>query len=211
VLYYLAETLRAQAGRFMATLAPALGADAAEREIQASIERLFTYGAWADKFDGQVHQPPGSGVTLAVREPLGVVGVIAPDESPLLAWVSLVAPLMALGNSTVTVVSRQTPTVLAPLGAWLDSSDVPAGVVNVLCGPVNPLADTLASHADVDALWWPCGPGESARRVEAASVSNLKRVWTPHAPDWFSPSAAEGRAWLEEATQVKNIWVPWGV
>ena len=216
VLYYLAENLDAQRERFVACLAQAAGAEEAEREVEASIQRLFSYAAWADKFEGAVHQPPMHGVVLAMNEAVGVIGIVAPDAAPLLGLLSLVAPAIAMGNRVVAVPSGTMPLIAAELYQLLDTSDVPAGVVNLVTGDADALADTLAAHADVDALWWPLGvAGASARaaRVEALSVSNLKRMWTspPADGDWLRGEDAEGPEFLEQATQVKNIWVPYGV
>jgi aldehyde dehydrogenase (NAD+) len=206
VLYYLAENLSAQRQRFEACLQRGgASADTAGREVDASIQRLFTYAAWADKFEGAIHQPPINGVVLAMNEPIGVIGLVAPDEGPLLELLSLIAPAIAMGNRVVAVPSNSLPTIAAELYQLLDASDVPAGVVNLVTGPADALADVMAAHAGVDALWWHCGPSERARRVEALSASNLKRTWTAH------PHEAEGEEFLEQAVQVKNIWVPYGV
>ena len=212
VLYYLAENLQAQAERLTACLAQATTAKQAARELDASVQRLFSYAAWADKYDGAVHQPPMHGVVLAMNEAIGVIGLVAPDEAPLLGLLSLVAPAIAMGNRVVAVPSNTQPLIAAELYALLDTSDVPAGVVNLVTGPADTLADTMAAHADIDALWWHCGPGERAKRIEALSVSNLKRMWTtpPAGRDWFDASA-EGSEFLEQAVHVKNIWVPYGV
>ncbi|HZF79936.1 MAG TPA: aldehyde dehydrogenase family protein [Rubrivivax sp.] len=212
VLYYLAENLHAQAARLVDVLAPFADASAARAEVDASVDRLFSYAAWADKFDGAVHQPPLHGVVLAMNEPLGVIGLIASEHAPLLGLVSLLAPAIAMGNRVVAVPSASQPLVAAELYALLDTSDVPAGVVNLVTGDVDALADTLAAHADVDAMWWFCAGSERAKRVEMLSASNLKRMWTsqPAEFDWFHRNQAEGRHFLEQATQVKNIWVPYG-
>lgn len=210
VLYYLAENLAAHAARFVDCLAATGSVELAEREVQASIERLFSYAAWADKFEGVVHQPPMRGVVLAMHEPIGILGVVAPDSAPLLGLLSLVAPAIAMGNRVVAVPSMRQPLVAAELYALLDTSDVPGGVVNLVTGDPDALADTLAAHAEVEALWWHCGPGGRAARVERLAAGNLKRTWTAPERDWFDPRA-EGREFLEQAVQVKNIWVPYGV
>jgi len=210
VLYYLAENLAAQSTRFEQCLAGVMSPEAAVREVEASVMRLFAYAAWADKHEGTVHQPPSRTVVMALHEAMGTIGIVAPDDAPLLGLLSLVAPAIAMGNRVVAVPSRTLPTIAAELYALLDTSDVPGGVVNLVTGDAAVLADTLASHADVDALWWPCGAGELAKRVEAASASNLKRVWTPAPMDWFD-ARAEGREFLNQAIQVKNVWVPYGV
>ena len=213
VLYYLAENLQAQAARFVACLKLSGTPKQAAREVEATVQRLFSYAAWADKFDGAVHQPPMHGVVLAMNEPIGVMAVVAPDDAPLLGLMSLIAPAIAMGNRVVAVPSASQPLIAAELYQLLDTSDVPAGVVNLVTGASDALADVLAAHAEVDAMWWHCGSGERAARVEALSVSNLKRMWTtpPADRDWFDSLDAEGPEFLEQATQVKNIWVPYGV
>ncbi|HYE70150.1 MAG TPA: aldehyde dehydrogenase family protein [Aquabacterium sp.] len=213
VLFYLAENLQAQRQRFEQCLQPLSGPEQARREVDATIERLFSYAAWADKYDGAVHPVPVHGVVLAMHEAIGVIGQIAPEREPLLGLLSLVAPAIAMGNRVVAVPSAQLPLVAAELYQLLDTSDVPAGVVNLVTGDPDALADTLAAHADVDALWWHCGPSERAKRIEMLSATNLKRTWTLPSPDrdWFARDEAEGREFLEQATQVKNIWVPYGV
>jgi aldehyde dehydrogenase (NAD+) len=213
VLYYLAENLGAHAQRFIACLALTQGEAEAQREVEASIQRLFSYAAWADKYEGAVHQPPMHGVVLAMNEPMGVIGLLATEQAPLLGLISLIAPAIALGNRVVAVPSGSAPLVAAELYALLDTSDVPAGVVNLVTGAPDALADTLAGHADVDALWWHVGAGERAKRIEALSAGNLKRCWTAPPPDrdWFDLVTGEGPEFLEQAVQVKNIWVPYGV
>src|SRR6185503_3476550 len=101
---------------------------------EVAIDRLFAYGAWADKYEGVIHQPPLRGVALAINEPLGVVGVLCPDEAPLLAFVSLVAPLIAMGNRVVVVPSEPAPLAATDFYQVLETSDVPAGVVNIVTG-----------------------------------------------------------------------------
>ncbi len=211
VLFFLAENLSARREEFARRLSDLTGAGAgeAEREVETSLERLFAYAGWADKFDGAVHTPPIRGVTLAVPEPLGVLGIVCPDEAPLLALVSLMAPAIALGNTCVIAASERYPLPATDFYQVLDTSDVPAGVVNILTGPRTELAETLARHDQVDGLWY-FATAEGAARVEALSVGNLKRTWTNQgrARDWFSNTRGEGRAFLREASQVKNIWLP---
>jgi aldehyde dehydrogenase (NAD+) len=205
VLFYLAENLSAQRARLVEVLANASTPAAADAEVQGAIECLFSAAAWADKFDGAVHQPPLRGVTLALHEAMGVVAVVAPDAQPLLGLLQLVAPALALGNRVVAVPSSTQPLVAAELYALLDTSDVPGGALNLVTGSHDELADTLAAHADVDAFWWPAATQAQAARVQTLSASNLKRTWVsdPHA-------AADLRSVLDHAVQVKNVWVPYG-
>ncbi|MBF9058120.1 aldehyde dehydrogenase family protein [Rhodobacterales bacterium HKCCSP123] len=211
ILYYIAENLSARAGEFAHRLRDltACSQTRAEAEVDISIDRLFSYGAWADKMDGRVANVPIRGVALAMREPLGVIGALAPDEAPLLGAVSLIAPAIAMGNRVVLVPSAPYPLAATDLYQVLDTSDVPGGVVNIVTGPSHELGMTLARHLDVDALWSFAGAVD-AGALEAASASNLKRTWINRAaPEWTSPEA-EGRAFLDQATEVRTIWVPYG-
>ncbi len=212
VLYYLAENLSAQRDRLVHCLAPLAGRTAALREVQATVERLFHWAAWCDKYDGAVHQPPMHGITLALHEPIGSIALMATDDAPLLGLVSLLAPAIAMGNRVVAVPSRAMPLIAAELYAVLDSSDVPAGVVNLVTGSADALGDVLAAHAEVDAMWWLGASQDQVKRVEALSISNLKRTWVnTQAPDWFDVATGASSAFLEQAVQVKNVWVPYGV
>jgi aldehyde dehydrogenase (NAD+) len=145
-----------------------------------------------------------------MNEPWGIMGIACPDEAPLLALVSLVMPAIAMGNRVIVAPSPIHPLAATDLYQVLDTSDVPAGVVNIVTGERDGLAKVLAEHEGVDALWY-CGSAEGAKMVEAASISNLKATWTDsgHARDWLS-AEAQGREFLRRATQVKNIWVPYG-
>jgi aldehyde dehydrogenase (NAD+) len=212
ILYYIAENLSARAAEFAARLdsMTGQGAAAGAREVEAAIARLFTYAAWADKYDGQVHQVPLRGVTLAMNEPIGVVGVVCPATNPLLGLVSLVAPAIATGNTVVAVPSEPHPLSATDFYGVLETSDLPAGVVNIVTGAADPLALVLAEHLDVDAVWY-AGGSAGAAAVERASAWNMKRTWTlTHPRDWFDARQGEGREFLREATQVKNIWIPYG-
>jgi aldehyde dehydrogenase (NAD+) len=209
VLYYVAENLAARADEFARRLDAMRGDGRGHAEIDATVARLFTYAAWADKHDGAVHAVPIRGVALAMHEPIGVVGVACPDDAPLLGFVSLVAPLVAMGNTVVAVPSERHPLAATDFYAVLDTSDVPGGVINIVTGERDALAKVLAEHDDVDAMWY-AGTQAGARAVEQASASNMKRTWAEWAVrDWFSASA-EGRAFLREATHVKNVWIPYG-
>jgi aldehyde dehydrogenase (NAD+) len=208
ILYYVAENLAARGDELAARLAAMTGGDGAA-EVAAAVSRLFTYAAWADKHDGAVHDVPIRGVALAMHEPIGVVGVAAPDEAPLLGLVSLVAPLVATGNTVIAIPSERHPLAATDFYSVLDTSDVPAGVINIVTGPRDPLATVLAEHDDVDAVWY-FGGAEGAAAVERASASNMKRTWAEWTPrDWHAADA-EGREFLRAATQVKNVWVPYG-
>jgi aldehyde dehydrogenase (NAD+) len=156
-----------------------------------------------------VHDPSIRGVALAMHEPMGVIGIAAPEESPLLGFVSLVAPAIAMGNAVVVIPSERAPLAATDLYGVLETSDVPDGVVNIVTGAKDALALVLAEHDDVSAVWY-SGTEAGATAVERASASNMKRtVVKSRALDWFH-ARAEGDRFLREATQVKNIWIPYG-
>ena len=213
ILYYIAENLSARSAEFASRIAAMTGASSAraKAEVEATINRLFSYGAWADKFEGAVHAPPLRGVALAMNEPIGVAGVVCPDEAPLLSFISLVAPLIAVGNRVVVVPSERHPLAATDFYQVLETSDVPAGVINIVTGSREDLTKVLADHDDVDALWV-FGSKTASATAEKHSVGNLKRTLVDHGleTDWSDPAAAEGPILLRHAVQVKNIWIPYG-
>lgn len=213
VVYYIAENLSARRAEFAARLMQQTGcdADAAGREVDAALDRLFAFAAWADKYDGAVHRTPFRNITLAFNEPVGVVGIVCPDDAPLLAPVTLMAAAISMGNAVVLVPSERHPLSATDVYQVLDTSDVPGGVVNIVTGNRDELAKVLAEHADVDAMWY-FGSAAGSALVERASADNLKRTWVnygrPH--DWFAFDANIQAEMLRQATQVKNVWVPYG-
>ena len=210
ILYYIAENLSARADEFANRIEALTGRKDGAREVQAAISRLFTYGAWADKFDGQVHNVPVRAVALAMREPVGVIGALCDDALPLLGLVSVIGPAMAMGNRTVLVASEAFPLAATDFYQILETSDVPGGVVNILTGSHGELAKTLADHMDVDAVW-SFSSSDLSGAIERGAAANLKRTWVNNGRkrDWFG-AEGEGRAFLDAATEVKNIWVPYG-
>ena len=212
VLYYLAENLSARVDEFSARLAGLTGASpkAARQEVELSVERLFYFAGMADKFEGRVHQPPARAVTLALHEPVGIIGIVAQDEQPLLGLISLIAPALAMGNSVVAVPSQKHPLIATDLYQVIEYSDLPGGAINIVTGRSAELAGVLAKHDDVDGLWV-VADADTCRKAEAESIGNLKRVWTSggKALDWSSELAA-GETFLRRAVEVKNVWVPYG-
>ncbi|MDT8436464.1 MAG: aldehyde dehydrogenase family protein [Gemmatimonadota bacterium] len=213
VLFYLAENLAARRAEFAARIdaMTGRGREPAEAEVEASLARLFLYAGLADKWDGRVHHTPFRNVTLAMPEPIGVMGVACPDAWPLLGFVSTVIPPVAMGNAVVAVPSETAPLAATDLYQVLDTSDVPGGVINIVTGGRDELAQVLAAHDDVDGLWY-FGTREGGAAVERLSAGNMKRTWTdldlPR--DWTDPVQGEGHEFLRRCTQVKNIWVPYG-
>jgi len=211
VLYYCAENLSQRREEVARRLAAAVGEKQAFAEVDLGIQRIFSYAAWADKFDGSVHNPPFRTIAIAMNEPVGTVGILCPNEVPLLGFLSLVMPALAVGNTVVAVPSEMYPLITGDLYQLFDTSDVPGGAVNIVTGPAQQLLNTLAEHDNLDAIW-SFADEASAAAAKAHSVGNLKQVWTNEgrAIDWFDSKQAEGRWFLDHATQVKNIWVPYG-
>jgi aldehyde dehydrogenase (NAD+) len=211
VLYYCAENLSQRRDEVAGRLAAVVGDQQAVSEVDLSIERIFSYAAWSDKFDGAVHNPPFRNIAIAMNDAIGTIGIVCPHETPLLGFISLVMPALAMGNTVIAVPSEMYPLITGDLYQLFDTSDLPGGAVNIVTGYTSQLLKPLAEHDDVDAVW--CfGDEGSAAAAKAMSVGNLKQVWTNEgrAIDWFNSKVAEGRWFLEHATQVKNIWVPYG-
>jgi len=210
VLYYIAENMTQRRDEIARRLAAAVGEEQAAAEVDLSIQRIFSYAAWADKYEGVVHHPAGRNIVIAMPEAVGAVGILAPREAPLLGLLSLVLPAIAMGNTVVAVPSERYPLIIGDLYQIFDTSDLPGGVVNLVAGRPVELVKTLAEHDGIEAVW--CfRSNEEAALVRAASIGNMKQVWTNdgHLDDWFNVQA-EGRWFLQHATQVKNIWVPYG-
>lgn len=213
VLYFLAENLSARSAELAQriSVSTGVGTDAAESEVERSIERLFLYAGLADKWDGRVHHTPFRNVTLAMPEPLGVMGVACPVVSSLLGFVSTVIPPISMGNTVVAIPSERDPLVATDFYQLLDTSDVPGGVINIVTGSRDELAEVLAAHDDVAGVWY-FGSREGGAAVERLSIGNMKRTWVDHgqARDWYDPEQGEGAEFLRQSTHVKNIWVPYG-
>jgi aldehyde dehydrogenase (NAD+) len=211
VLYYIGENLSQRSEEIAGRLAAAVGKKQAAEEVERSVERLFTYAGWADKFDGAVHNPPMRNVSIAMNEAVGTVGVVCPAEFPLLGFLTLVLPLIAAGNTVVAVPSESYPLITGDLYQVFETSDLPGGVVNIVAGRATELLKVLAEHDDLDGIW--CyGDSEMCASAKALSVGNLKQIWTNEGRqiDFFNNPQSEGRWYLEHAHQVKNIWVPYG-
>ena len=199
VMYFIAENLSLRRDE--------LGAKHGKEAVDAAIRRLFHYAAWADKFDGMnVQTKPGYLVNV-IPQPFGIMGVVCPNDAPLLSLVSLVAPAIAMGNTVVAVPAQDDPVAAFDLAQVFDTSDLPGGVVNIISGPKDDLAAVLAAHDDVAALWY-CG-AKGAEAVEKASTGNLKPVWSFENLDWTKQSA-HGQRFLDHAVQWKTVWLPYG-
>jgi aldehyde dehydrogenase (NAD+) len=213
ILYYIAENLSARAAEFAGRIGAQTGRAEADcaREVALSIERLFTYAAYCDKFGGTMQETPLRGLTLAVNEAIGVIGIACPDDYPLLGFISLVAPAVARGNTIVVIPSQSAPLSATDFYQVLETSDVPAGVINIVTGDRDHLTKTLAEHDDVDAIWY-FGSAEGSAKVEELSAHNMKRTFVSYgiARDWTDAHQGAGEEFLHEAIQVKNVWLPTG-
>ena len=207
IIYFLAENLAARADEFSRRIAQQTGATAmaAHAEVDASIECFFTAAAWADKYDGRIHGVPQRNVTLAMNEPMGVLAILMPDDNPLLAFAALAAPALAMGNALVIVPSPKYPLTATDFYQILETSDVPNGTINIVTGDRDELAKTLSDHDDIDAIWY-AGSAKGQAVVQKASAANMKRTFMMAAVGSL-PNIDDV---LREATQVKNIWVPYG-
>lgn len=213
ILYFIAENLDARNAEFAKRIVEMTGRTqkSAQAEVDAAVERLFSYAAWADKYGGTVQETTLRGITVAVNEPIGVIGIACPDEYPLLGFISLMAPAIARGNTVVMIPSQKHPLSATDFYQVLDTSDVPGGVVNIVTGDRDHLIKTLVQHEDVDSVWY-FGTAEGSYHVENESAANMKRTWVGYGlpRDWMNREQGEGHEFLHEATQVKNIWVPTG-
>lgn len=213
ILYYLAENLSQRKDEFtnLNSALSGLSKTKSETEFDMAIARIFAYAGWCDKYEGHVHTPPAQSVVLAMNEPLGVMGVVCPEEHTLLSMISLLLPVIAMGNTSVLIPSEHAPLLATRLMQVLETSDIPAGVVNIVTGRHETLVFPLAQHDGVDGLWYFGDTGLSGL-VEKESTGNLKQTWVNYgkARDWTDDTQSEGPAFLRRATQVKNIWVPYG-
>ena len=213
ILYFLAENLAIRESEWIKRLETLCGVTnkQAKAEFDESLSRIFSYAAWADKYDGAVHSAPYRGVTMALPEPIGVLAQIAPEDQPLLTTISLIAPAIAMGNRVILIPSENFPSVALELVQTFETSDIPPGVINIVTGDKDELSNQLVGHAEVDGVWcW--ADSDTVAKVETTSALDLKRLWihTDGDRDWLDPDQGEGLEFLRNATEVKNIWTPYG-
>ena len=213
ILYFLAENLAIRESEWIERLETLCGIsnEHAKAEFDESISRIFSYAAWADKYDGAVHSAPYRGVTMALPEPIGVLAQVAPENQPLLTTISLIAPAIAMGNRVILIPSDSFPSVALELVQTFETSDIPPGVINIVTGDKSELSHQLVGHAEVDGVWcW--SDSNNIAKVETISAMDLKRLWV-HIDgdrDWLDSNQGEGLEFLRNATEVKNIWTPYG-
>jgi aldehyde dehydrogenase (NAD+) len=206
ILYYIGENLSARADEFATRIQALTGTTAgkAQTEVSEAIDTLFTFAAWCDKLDGAAKPVPMRGVALAMNEAVGVIGAFC-DDRPLGGLIDTIAPAIAMGNRVVAVASEAYPLAATDFYQVLDTSDLPAGVVNILTGSHEDLAKTMAGHLDIDAVW-SFSSTDISKTIEHESAGNLKRTWVNNG----QTRAYAARDWLAQSVEVKTIWVPYG-
>ncbi|MCZ2355825.1 MAG: aldehyde dehydrogenase family protein [Bacteroidia bacterium] len=213
VLYYMAENLAIRAEELVNRIHQQTNQSltSCKQEVETAIERIYTYAAWADKYDGHVHHTVMRNVTLAMPESIGVIAVICPEESSFLGFISTIIPAITMGNTIVVVPSERYPLLATDFYQIIETSDVPAGTINIITGFHNELTTELAKHDDVDGIWY-FGSLNGSKDVEILSTDNLKRTWVNYGKyrNWFDKAQGEGSDFLRQATQIKNIWIPYG-
>ena len=180
-------------------------------QVDAAIDRFVHYAGWSDKFAqvvGSTNPVAGPYFSFSLPEPTGVVAVLAPQDSSLLGLVSVVAPVLATGNTCVVVASQDHPLPAVVLAEVLATSDLPGGVVNLLTGYTAELAPWLASHRDVNAIDLTGAAPEMRAALQGAAASNVKRTYVPRTTDW---TAEPGLSRLSAFTETKTVWHPIGV
>jgi len=213
VLYFIAENLQSRATEFAQRICQLTGESSkdAENEVDLAINRIFSAAAWADKYEGQIHIPPQRIVTLAMKEAVGNIAIVAPEEGGFLGLISTIMPAIAMGNRVIVVPSRETALLATDFYQILNTSDVPAGVINIITGDRESLTDTMAKHYDIDGFWY-WGTAEGSKSVELESAATMKRTWVNHGKlyDWTSEEQISSEIFLRHSVEIKNVWVPYG-
>ncbi|MEW6982991.1 aldehyde dehydrogenase family protein [Colwelliaceae bacterium 6471] len=213
VLYFIAENLDARADEFAKRINQLTAKSIAEakKEVELAISRIFSAAAWADKYDGQIHSPPQRIVTLAMKEAIGNIAIVAPEEAGFLGMISTIMPAIAMGNRVIFVPSAQTALLATDFYQILNTSDLPGGVVNIITGDRDVLTDTMAKHYDIDGFWY-FGSEQGSQLVEFESAATMKRTWVNYGKyfDWYNDAQINSDLFLRKSVEIKNIWVPYG-
>jgi len=214
ILFYLAENLQQRKKTFVDLLVAITGTSLirAEKEFEDSCERLFYFASMADKYEGSIHNPPMRGLTLAMKEPLGVIASILDEDTPLLSLVTTLGAIFSTGNTNIIVPGQKTSLLATELYQVFDTSDIPEGYINILTAKTNELTTTLSSHENIDGIWYFGKNKYQKSLVIKNTISNLKRYWVPLEKniDWFSKNEQFLKEFLHQSTQIKNIWIPYG-
>ncbi|MBT2480929.1 aldehyde dehydrogenase [Streptomyces sp. ISL-94] len=213
ILYRIAEMLEGRREQFVREVGEAegLSKSKAGAVVDAAIDRWVWYAGWTDKIGqivGGANPVAGPFFNLSTPEPTGVVTVVAPQDSSFLGLVSVIAPVIATGNTVVVIASEKSPLPALSLGEVLATSDLPGGVVNILSGKAAEMGPHLASHQDVNAIDLAGADTALAKELEIAAADNLKRVLRPQpVDDW---SADPGTSRMTAFLETKTVWHPTG-
>ncbi|WP_375496884.1 aldehyde dehydrogenase family protein [uncultured Jatrophihabitans sp.] len=213
ILYRVAEMLEGRRAQFVDEVVSSEGgtATAAGAQVDAAVDRFVHYAGWTDKYAqvvGSTNPVAGPYFTFSMPEPTGVVAVLAPQDSSLLGLVSVVAPVIAIGNTCVVIASQDRPLPAGSLAEALATSDLPGGVLNLLTGFTAELAPWLASHRDVNAIDLTGAEPDARAALQVAAADNVKRVYVPRPTDW---SADPGLSRLSAFVETKTVWHPIGL
>ena len=215
ILYRAAEMLEMRRGELQNEIARANGASGSSAEVTRAIDRLVHYAGWTDKFGqvfGTVNPVASSHFNFTFPEPTGVVVVVCPDEPPLLAFVSLVAPVILSGNCAVVLASATRPLATLTFSEIIATSDLPAGVVNVLAGDRAELAPHIAGHMDVNAIVDASGDANLGREMQRGGEFNVKRYHRRHiGPAAWRTRETENPYWILDTVEMKTAWHPIGL
>ena len=211
ILYRIAEMMEGRKSQFIEQLqSTGSTLSTAKKEVVISIDRLIYYAGWSDKFQqifSTVNPVASNHFNFSTLEPTGVVSIIAPNENPLLGMISLIAPTIVGGNTTVILASATNPLVAISLAEVINTSDVPAGVVNVLTGDREELLPQFASHKDVNSIIYCGNKKEELKVVEEMATENLKRVSTYRRKNWKQENS-QSPYFIEKCQEIKTIWHP---
>jgi aldehyde dehydrogenase (NAD+) len=213
ILYRLAEMIEARTPELVDSLVTFGAREAdASKGMSVCVDRLIHYAGWADKYEqllGSVNPVASAHFNFTVTEPMGVVGVIAPDSPPLLGLLSMIAPVIASGNTVVALASEKVPYPAVLLGEMLATSDLPGGVVNLLTGFRRELVPTFATHAHVRAVYAFAGP-EDRKTLRLGAAASVKRVrFVDSETKWFADTA-QGLGMIRDFVELKTTWHPIG-
>jgi acyl-CoA reductase-like NAD-dependent aldehyde dehydrogenase len=210
ILYRIAEMLEGRRDQFVSEIVLQGGSKTnAEKEVDLAIDRIVYYAGWCDKYVqvlGSVNPVASSHFNFSVHEPMGVVGVVAPQNSSLIGLVSAILPIIAGANTCVVLASEKLPLCAITFGEVLNSSDVPGGVVNILTGTEKELIETFSTHMDVNAIWYDGRDRETIRAIRENAALNVKRVFT-YDKNWMNPESQD-LYMISDFQELKTTWHP---
>jgi len=215
IMYYLAENMELRKEEFVQSLLTSLACstrEKAETEVDACVQRLFHWAAYADKYGGSVQETQQYGTVLRVHDAVGTVAIICPPEqNVLLSFISLFAPALVRGNAVIIIPSEKYPLPALQLYQVLETSDVPPGVLNILTGSQDHMTKYLTEHRNINAVWY-FGSTQGSAFVEHASADSIKRTWTNYGEsrDWMDAVQGAGEEFLLKSVECKSVWIPMG-